>query len=228
MARRNTYQLVADAIATAIQQGRLVTGDQLPSERELTLAYRVGRSTVREAVRVLESQGLVAPDTRGGFQVGTTGRALTQALRLLVELDQVEISDLFAVRRTLEVESAGLAAARRSDSDLVRLETDLEEMEAGLDLAERYNAGDLAFHLDLARASGNRLTARLMESIREVMSRAFEIAFRVPGSARLSLAEHRAITAAVEARDPALAQARMGLHLSRVELDTIRAGRVKG
>ncbi|MGH7609256.1 MAG: FadR/GntR family transcriptional regulator [Candidatus Dormibacteria bacterium] len=223
--RRNAYHLVADAVAAAISRGQLAAGDQLPSERELKGTYQVGRSTVREAVRVLESRGLVRRDHRGCYRVASTGQVLGQALAMLIDLDRLEISELFEVRRTLEVESAGLAAARRTDDDLARLARDLMAMEEGMGSADQYTSGDLDFHLDLARASGNRLAVRLMEAIREAMARAFELAFRVAGSPQLSLGEHRAIEAAVAAGDPALAQARMGLHLSRVELDTLRAGR---
>ena len=227
VARRNTYQLVAEAIARAIAEGRLRPGDRLPSERDLSQTYSVGRSSTREAIRVLESQGLVQADGRGGFLVMDYGNLLRQALGLLVGLERVEISDLFEVRKTLEIETAGLAAVRRSALDLEAISAHLAEMEAGLDDPGRYNFADIGFHIDLASATGNLLTVRLMDAIRDAMSKTFAVAFHLPGNPELSLEEHRGISAAVVARDPDLARVRMRSHLERVEAETsgVQSGR---
>ncbi|MGH7643158.1 MAG: FadR/GntR family transcriptional regulator [Candidatus Dormibacteria bacterium] len=224
MTRRNTYQLVAEAISRAIAEGRLGPGERLPSERDLGGTYSVGRSSTREAIRVLESRGLVEADGRGGYLVMDAGNLLRQAMGHLVGLERVEIEDLFEVRRTLEIETAGLAAQRRSGSDLEALGSQLREMEIGLADPSRYNQADIGFHTDLASATGNRLTVRLMEAIRDSMSRTFAVAFHLPNNARLSLEEHRAIMAAVADRDPAEARIRMRGHLERVEAEACGEG----
>lgn len=220
MARRNIYHLVADAITLAIAEQRLRPGDQLPPERDLTRTYSVGRSSTREALRVLESQGMTESDGRGGFRVADYSNLLRQALGLLVGLERVEIADLFEVRRTLEIESAGLAAARRSAGDLEALSVRIDEMKAALADPVRYGAADIGFHVGLATATGNRLTVRLMEAIRDAMSRTFTVAFNVPGSPQLSLREHQSILAAISQRDAQLARERMRGHLQRVESET--------
>ncbi|HVC40237.1 MAG TPA: FadR/GntR family transcriptional regulator [Candidatus Dormibacteraeota bacterium] len=221
--RRNTYQLVAEAISAAVSEGRLRPGQRLPPERELGLTYSVGRSSTREAIRVLESQGLIRADGRGGYVVMDHGNLLRQAIGLLVGLERVEVSDLFEVRRTLEIETAGLAARRRSASHLEALSERLDEMAQALGEPSRYNSADIGFHTDLAAATGNRLTVQLMDGIRDAMSRAFAVAFRLPGNPALSLAEHRGIAAAVSASDPELARERMRAHLERVEIETTQA-----
>lgn len=223
MTRRNTYQLVAEAIANAIAEHRLRPGDRLPSERNLTKTYSVGRSSTREAVRVLESQGMVEPDGRGGFRVADYSNLLRQSLSLLVGLDRVEIFDLFEVRKTLEIETAGIAADRRSAADLAAMASHLGEMEAGLGDPGRYNLADISFHMDLASATGNRVTIRLMDAIRDAMAKTFAVAFHLPGNPELSLGEHRDIYAAVTERAPDLARNRMRTHLERVERETIGA-----
>ncbi|MGB9483554.1 MAG: FadR/GntR family transcriptional regulator, partial [Candidatus Dormiibacterota bacterium] len=220
VARRNTYQLVAEAISRAITEGRLAAGDRLPSERDLGETYSVGRSSTREAIRVLESQGLVRTDGRGGYLVMDAGNLLRQAMGLLVDLERVEISELFEVRKTLEIETAGLAAARRSAGDLDAIAGRIQEMAAGLADPVRYSEADIGFHTDLAAATGNRLTVRLMDAIRGAMTRAFAVAFQLPGNAQLSLEEHRGIAAAVTACDPELARERMRSHLERVQAET--------
>jgi len=225
VARRNTYQLVAEAISRAVSEGRIAPGERLPSERELGQTYSVGRSSTREAIRVLESQGLVQADGRGGYLVMDTGNLLRQAMALLVGLERVEISDLFEVRKTLEIETAGLAATRRSAAHLDAMAGRLREMEAGMADPARYNDADIGFHTDLATATGNLLTVRLMDAIRDAMSRAFAVAFQVPGNAVLSLEEHRGIAAAVTGCDPGLARERMRSHLERVAEETAGVGR---
>ncbi|HEY6537528.1 MAG TPA: FCD domain-containing protein [Candidatus Dormibacteraeota bacterium] len=216
VSRRNTYQLVADSIAEAISSGRLEPGSYLPGERELGSTYAVGRSSIREAIRVLESQGLLRGDGRGGYQVMGAGNLLRQAMALLVGIERVEVTELFEIRQTLEIETAGLAALRRSASDIDSLSSRLEEMAAGIGDPARYNAADLGFHRDLAVATGNRLTVRLMEAIRDSMSRVFAVAFHLPGNPELSLNEHRGIAAAVGSRDCDQARERMRRHLERV------------
>jgi GntR family transcriptional repressor for pyruvate dehydrogenase complex len=228
VARRNTYQLVAEAISRAISEGRLVAGDRLPSERDLGETYLVGRSSTREAIRVLESQGLVRGDGRGGYRVMDSGNLLRQAMGLLVDLERVEICDLFEVRKTLEIETAGLAAVRRSAADLEGIAGRIREMEAGLADLPRYNGADIGFHTDLAAATGNRLTVRLMDAIRDAMARAFAVAFRLPGNPELSLEEHRGIAAAVTGCDSDLARDRMRSHLERVEKETVEVERGEG
>jgi GntR family transcriptional repressor for pyruvate dehydrogenase complex len=228
IARRNTYQLLAEAISAAISEGRLAPGQRLPSERELGATYSVGRSSTREAVRVLESQGLVQADGKGGYLVMESSNLLRQAVGLLVELERVEVSELFEVRKTLEIESASLAALGRSADDLDIMARFLGEMEEGLADAARYNSADIGFHTAIAAATGNRLTVRLMDAIRDAMSRTFAVAFHLPGNPELSLEEHRAIARALTERDPGAARTQMRHHLERVERDTAGSGGGKG
>ncbi|HUY61649.1 MAG TPA: FadR/GntR family transcriptional regulator [Candidatus Dormibacteraeota bacterium] len=219
VARRNTYDLVAEDLLLAITSRRLRPGDALPPERELAAAYAVGRSSVREALRVLESRGLLRARSRGTFVVADYGDLLGRALQQLVALEEVGVAELFEVRLTLEVETVTLAARRRTRADLARLDGRIREMEASLESSGRYGAADLAFHTALADASGNRLLVRLMDGIRDVMARAFVAAFEIPGSPERSVVQHRAIHAAVAAGDAAAAADRMREHLTRVELD---------
>ncbi|MGH3026086.1 MAG: FadR/GntR family transcriptional regulator, partial [Gaiellaceae bacterium] len=109
IARRKTYELVADRLLELIAARRLQPGDAVPSERELVEAYRVGRSSVREALRMLESRGLIAAQGSGAFAVAHARNTLNQSLGLLLSVDEADFHELFEVRRTIEVECAGLA-----------------------------------------------------------------------------------------------------------------------
>ena len=214
--RRNTYELVAEDLLTLIGERHLRPGDPIPTERELTERYGVGRSSVREALRVLESNGLIA-STRGGFVVAAASRPLNKSIGLLLLLEEANLRELFALRRMLEVETAALAATRRRREHLAELSDAIEDMERGLEDEDRYIAADVRFHLVLAEASENRLVEHVMLAIRDLLRRALSTIYRIPQSAAQSIADHRMILGAVEARDPAGARAAMRDHLDAVE-----------
>ena len=112
---------------------RLRPGDPLPPERELTESFGVGRSSIREALRMLESQGVITAANGGSFIVAHAANPLNSSLRLLFTLDERGgIHDLFELRRILECEAAALAAARRSDEHLEEMDAAVAAMAASL------------------------------------------------------------------------------------------------
>ncbi len=217
IARRKTYELVADRLLALIAARRLQPGDPIPAERELVESYRVGRSSVREALRMLESRGLIEARGNGSFAVSEFRSSLGESLGLLLSVDETDARELFEVRRILESETAALAAERREPEHLVRMAAAIEEMEKGLDNEQSYIAADLSFHLIIAEASGNRLASHLMHAIRGQMQEALGTAFLVPGGPQRSVFQHREILEAIEARRPDEARLVMHAHIQRVE-----------
>ena len=116
--RRKVYELIADQLISQIGEQHLLPGDSLPPERELTKTYRAGRSSVREALRMLESKGLIESVGGGSFVVAGYANPLNSSLRLLLSLDQATMADIYELRRILECEAAALAAERRTDAHL--------------------------------------------------------------------------------------------------------------
>lgn len=219
VARRNVYELVAENLIREIVAGRLRPGDVLPTERELTEAYRVGRSSVREALRILESRGVIQVAGHGAFTVSEGDALLNTPLQLLLSMDAADIRELFEIRRILEAETAGLAALRRSEADLGQLEASVDRMQGSLDSAEAYVEADLGFHITICRATGNRMASYLMNSIRRVLHETLMSVVLIPGSAQRSLEQHRLILAAIAEGDAADARRRMLEHLGRVETE---------
>jgi GntR family transcriptional regulator, transcriptional repressor for pyruvate dehydrogenase complex len=217
--RRKVYELVAERLLEDISARRLTPGAALPTERQLAETLSVGRSSVREALRMLESRGLIASTGHGTFTVAEYGNPLNESLALLVEMRDGTLRELFEVRKILEVETAGLAAERRTDEDVERMRRAIEAMDRGMDSADRYIAGDLEFHQAVVAATGNNLARDVMMAIRDVMRRALLSIFRVPGSPESSAKQHRQIFEAVVAGDAAAARERMREHLVRVEAD---------
>jgi GntR family transcriptional repressor for pyruvate dehydrogenase complex len=217
--RRKVYELIAEHLQGQIVGRKLRPGDLLPTERELSESYHVGRSSVREALRMLESRGLIKTSNSAAFSVAEYGNPLNQSLRLLLAVDEANLLELFEVRKILEVEVAGLAAMRRSEEDLVGMAAATDDMEAGLSSQERYISADLRFHVGMAQASRNRIALHMMHAIRDPLHRALASIYHIAGSPQRSIMQHRAILAAVSAGDAQAAREQMREHLLRVEGD---------
>lgn len=215
--RRKLYELVAERLIEDISARRLKPGDHLPAERQLAEILRVGRSSIREALRMLESRGLIQSVGHGTFAVAQYSNPLNASLALLVEMRDGDLRELFEVRKILEVETAGLAAQRRTEQDVERMRRAIEAMDVGIGSADRYIAGDLEFHQAVVAATGNRIAQHVMHAIRDVMRRALMSIYYIPGSPERSMEQHRQILEAVVAGRPDEARERMREHLLRVE-----------
>ena len=215
--RRKTYELVAERLLALISSEHLAPGDPLPPERELAGLYGVGRSSIREALRMLESKGAIRGDPNGGFAVAPRANAFDQSLGFLLSADQADLDELFEVRRIVESEAAALAAVRRDDPQLQRMAQQLEAMRAGPGSEVAFAEADLAFHLLIVEAARNRLLASLMEAIRTQLARALTLSLHVAGSAEATIESHGLILEAIAAGDGALARTRMQEHLARTE-----------
>ncbi len=219
--RRKVYELIAEQLTSQIGSRVLQPGDVLPPERELTQLYRAGRSSVREALRMLESRGLIRPAGNGSFAVADFRSPLNHSFRLLLSLDEATMRDIYEVRRVLECEAAALAATRRQEADLARMSSAIEDMRSGLDDpdGDAYIEADLRFHLAIAEATGNRLLLHNMHALRDVIRRALTSVFQIPSSPRSSLDKHQTIRDAIGDRDAERARSEMRLHLQQVESD---------
>jgi GntR family transcriptional repressor for pyruvate dehydrogenase complex len=216
IAKQKTYELIAEQLLAEIGT-RLQPGDALPTERELTDSFKVGRSSVREGLRMLESRGVIEPIGNGTFVVSALRSPLNRSLSLLLSLEEANLRELYELRWMLEGEAAALAAERRSDADLATMRTAIEEMAEGLSDRETYASADVRFHVAVAAATGNRVALHAMHAIRDLLERALEQVYGIPGSAARSLEQHRQILDAIEAGQAEEARSRMRTHLTRVE-----------
>lgn len=162
------YEGVVDQVELAIFGGRLNPGDRLPSERDMMAQFGVSRATVREALRVLESRGLIRSrhgDPTGGAEIQSSSpRALGTAVRSFARLGQLSIAELVQFRMVAEGSAIRLAAVLHDDAQLASMRRAHEEM---VDVAEgsydAFSRADVAFHLCVAHASGNKLLSACSE-----------------------------------------------------------------
>ncbi|NYI71848.1 DNA-binding FadR family transcriptional regulator [Naumannella cuiyingiana] len=203
------YERIVEQIEQAVRAGELRPGQRLPSERQLVAEFGASRATVREALRVLESNGVVRsrPGDPGGPEVlGFSTAALSRQLQRLAGSAELDLADLVGFRMIMDGAAVTLAAQRRTDDDLATLDALVTEMEAA---AERgfgpFSEADLAFHEALTRAAGNTLVLLCLQSVRSAVLGliADELARASDATARMreSVERHRGVLAAVRAGD---------------------------
>lgn len=209
---------VMNQIAALITGGTLKKGDQLPSERELSETCKVSRATVREAIRSLESRGLIETRQGNGTYVLVSGDRVgvsQLAAGLMTEKD--ELFDIFEIRKIIEPSIAQLAAKYANSKDIAELEAILarqrQEVAAGKYAVET----DTSFHLTLAQIGKNRVLSRLVQAIVELMSNMRGEYLSSASRAPKSLQGHEKILDAIRREDCAAARHAMIDHLKTVE-----------
>ncbi|MCJ7857903.1 FadR/GntR family transcriptional regulator [Corynebacterium kalidii] len=221
--RIRTHQMVVEAIENQILTGALQVGDLLPAERMLSEQLQVSRAAVREAIRVLEGQGVLESNVGSGLKAGTfiaamPSEALSRFLRLHVALSNFGLEEVVRTRTILEVESVRLAAAEQDPDALAAMRDAVEDMDRPGVTREEFNDADTRFHIALAHGSGNRLFADMTQAIRESLRLPILKGFRAQedwGTVADTLREqHRAILAAIEAGDVEGAGALMSEHIT--------------
>jgi len=224
--KRNHYEEITARLRAMIESGDLKPGDKLPSTKELSERFGVGRSTTREALSALKAMGLIEIRQGGGCRVLGPAPAPADAVDLpelrSLRLNRKTLLSLLEVRQSLEVTGAALAAERATPADVADLRKLAVEMQAAVGDDEEGERTDLAFHLTLARASHNDILLRLFESIMEQLATAIRDVRRVELYANRAVSarlyeEHAAIIEAVAAGNAELAGERMRDHLRHVK-----------
>ena len=211
---------VVESLATSIRTGSLQPGDKLPTEAEIMARFDVSRTVVRESLSKLQASGLV--ETRHG--IGTFVLQPQEAGNFRISADDfATVSDVIAVlelRISLETETAGLAAQRRTTENLQAMEIALraftDSIKADLDAVPP----DFQFHMEIARATGNRHFADLMTYLGTMIIPRTRVntAHRAP-EGRLNYlqrvnSEHESIYNAIRDQDAEAARAAMRTHLT--------------
>ncbi|AUI62730.1 FadR/GntR family transcriptional regulator [Amycolatopsis sp. BJA-103] len=167
------YQRVVEQIEEAVFSGRIKPGDRLPSERELMVQFDVGRSTVREALRVLQAAEMIRSrpgDPRGPEVLAASPAVLHRSMHRLARADHLGLSELLQFRMILDGSAHLLAAQLRTEDHLAELGTALEAMRAGVTKGfAEFGHADVAFHEAIARATGNPLLVISGEVVRGVV-----------------------------------------------------------
>ncbi|MCU1517807.1 MAG: transcriptional regulator, GntR family [Pseudarthrobacter sp.] len=215
-----THQLVLHWIEGQLSEGRLAVGGRLPAERTLAEQLQVSRTSVREAIRILEAMGVVRAGVGSGPEAGTVvisdpTAALGSALRLHVATQHLPVADIVQTRVLLE--SWAASHARPDSPELAAAADLLAEMDADGMAVDDFLALDVRFHLALADAAGNAVVSAMMGSLREsITGYASRLTGNLPdwGETALRLrAEHHGILAAIRNDDGGLAAKLVAAHI---------------
>lgn len=216
-AERADASAIARAIAAAIRGGTHRPGDRLPAERDLATQFGGARGTIRAALDRLERQGLIAR------RVGS-GTFVTEAANPGGDVaDLTSPQELLEARRAVEPQLVRLAVRKATPRDLALLDEALASLEACGDDIDKFGAGDLLFHERLAAATHNPLMQALFRQVNRVRGHQHwrDIQHKTLTRARIDEyhRQHRALLAAIAARDADLAERLAGGHLDEAERD---------
>lgn len=215
--RSRIYERIVEQIQTLIANGTFKPGQQLPTERDLARTFQVSRTTVREALRALEMAGVIEGKQGGGtFVRDVSTEMLVRPLASALLKGKRELDDIFEVRQLVEPGVARLAALRRTDDQLQRLEELLERQRAKVAAGENFVDEDTQFHYLLAVAADNPVLLRLQDTIMALVRESRADYLQGPDRAQRSLANHEAILEAVRRGDGDAAQAATRQHIEAV------------
>lgn len=216
---------VCELIETQIMNGDLVVGDKLPTENELAEIYKVSRTVIREATKILKEKGLLESYVgKGTFVVDKTDRGIGSSINAFVRMNpDVSYGYLLEVRQMLEPEMAALAASKASEEQVIEMQQVINLMDRsleGIDPLENFLYADHKFHNLLAESTGNPLILMLIKPLGVLMrnQQQFHL-YQVKGGPIKSQNYHRAILEAIKNKNPEEARTAMRDHIQQVYRD---------
>jgi DNA-binding GntR family transcriptional regulator len=196
---RALYQEVAELLRERIFSHELAPGSWI-DELKLAEEYGISRTPLREALKVLATEGLVTMKVRRGAYV--------------TEVSDTDLSDVYHLLALLESDAAGVVAEKATPAQLKELQDLHHELEKSAGNRERFFEINEAFHMRLLEVANNRWRNQMVADLRKVMKLNRHNSLLKSGRIEESLAEHRAIMAALAARDAAASAERMREHFS--------------
>jgi len=214
-------EVIADAIADEILENNLAPGTRLPNEARMVEQYQAGRGTVREAMRLLEADGLI--DVRPGLGGGPVVREpdvdkVARRLSILLRLSGSSFGAVVDARKALEPTLAHHAADAATDEQIAALRDSVERLAAAKDAGgQAFIDENARFHSLVAEASQNPVLHTFWLAIRAIID-GQEVGVRYEEEARAAVVvAHERVLEAIEARDPERAQAEMARHVAAID-----------
>lgn len=218
-----------EQIQELVAQGTLEPGAKLPPERELMALLSVSRTSLREAIRTLETMGLlrVAPG-RGTYVAERPVTSLSDDWFHWLLGHRQEVVQVLEVHEALEVKVAELAAGRIAEKDLSRLERSLTAMKRAVEQQdhEALVAADASFHRIIREASGNQIIAQILNDLEDHVLDARRAIMALPSRVRRVVGDHEAIFGAIAGRDAEAARGSALEHVRRSKEELLGTGLV--
>jgi GntR family transcriptional repressor for pyruvate dehydrogenase complex len=220
------HEDVFNQIRQLIEQGRLRARDQLPSERELAETFKVSRTSVREALRALETQGLIVSRTgMGNFVADLPVESLIGPLARLLIDEKTALADVFEMRKLIEPHIAALAAERATRQDIAQLKRIVAKQSAAVSGGGTGVEADAELHFSIGHATRNQALQKLVSGLMEMLSRSREESLQTHERRKSSIDAHLRIITAIEKHDKARARGEMLRHIEQVEENVLSSRR---
>lgn len=204
---------VQEQIYQYILNAPLAVGDKLPNEFKLAERFSVGRSTIREAVKLLISRGILEVRRGSGTYVVGLIPAASDPLGLRLITDKMALAmDLVNVRMLLEPGIAEMAALNAKQADIDKLRILCERIERKIEQGENYSEDDIAFHTCVAECSGNKVVEQLVPIIDTAVLMFVNVTHKM--LTKETVMTHRAILEAINRHDPIGARSAMMMHMT--------------
>lgn len=211
---------VADRLLARIASGEWAPGQRLPGERQLAEEMGVSRVSVRAALQMLKTQGLVDAVQGGGTRVVSNAQRMDSGLASLVRVNQDNLADLAEIRGILEVWAVRRAAENASPEAVAELAEIMVATEADINRGKHKTENDIRFHLAIAKASGSAIYMHVMGLFRGILHEMLDYhryeMFSSNEDDLTILAHHRAIFEGIRGHDPHGAERAMQTHLGWV------------
>ena len=197
-----------------IMEGNLKNGDFLPPEMELCKRLGIGRSTLREAIKILELQGFIRKKQGVGMMVvNESDRAALDMLQLMLKRNGSTMEELMDVRYVIEVRTAELAAINATPGDIREIEEHVFVMKNNIATQADYFKADIGFHLAIAKASHNSLFQFILHTIRPLIEEMIQETLKTGQRPEQSMKYHEKIFEAIRQKDPESAVTAIKEHL---------------
>ena len=198
---------IATQLVELIDLQKLAPGDKLPPERQLSELLEVSRPSLREALHILQAQGIV--QIRHGQGTFVQEPVVAQELRASVLTKTHGLNELFDAREVLEIPASKWAAEKATKEDIRLLRATLNQIEVitasePIDY-DQLQALDARFHLTIVGIAGNRFINQTLNVLQDVMKMSMETTLRLPGRSEVSRNEHNQILSAIESGNGELA-----------------------
>jgi GntR family transcriptional repressor for pyruvate dehydrogenase complex len=213
---------VAARLQEILLSGEYEVGEKLPSEMILAERFGVSRSSIREAMKLLEAEGLVRVVHGVGTIVNDHEAGGRNDLAEFLVIDGTTVPDLFEARLVLESEMAFRAAKRLTSSDANELRQILRKLNDKTLSVEEYVETDVALHLAIARATKNKIFIHIFENLKKTLIEYSLRVIKVPGRRETANDGHQALVEAILNRNPSAARKAAIEHIEKVEHEIVK------
>lgn len=230
VATTRASQAIYEQIVQLIISGQLQPGDRLPSERQMMEMMQRSRPTIREALRMLERNGLIqiVPGSSGAIVAEPSAASVEESLETMLNMSHLSSEELLEYRELNELATVAWAAERRTEIDLARIRKHLDAFSSASDNFSEFARYDISFHQAIAEAGHNRVASMVDKVLHQLVLNILQQAYERKDAAQQQvmldeiLASHQSIYDAIAAGDAEQARRTMRSHMRMFEKDVTK------